>query len=42
VSRDAIAFLKAMTLSPEINEKESMRDVWFTADFHFGHFNIIR
>ena len=31
-----------MTLSPEINENESMRDVWFTADFHFGHFNIIR
>lgn len=31
-----------MTLSPVINENESMRDVWFTADFHFGHFNIIR
>jgi hypothetical protein len=31
-----------MTLSPGINENESMRDVWFTADFHFGHFNIIR
>jgi len=27
---------------PEINENESMRDVWFTADFHFGHFNIIQ
>ena len=24
------------------NENEIMRDVWFTSDFHFGHFNIIR
>jgi len=31
-----------MTLSPEINENESMSSVWFTADFHLGHFNIIR
>ena len=29
-------------MSPEINENESMSSVWFTADFHFGHFNIIR
>src|SRR5579875_2204063 len=26
----------------KINENQSMSSVWFTADFHFGHFNIIR
>lgn len=29
-------------MGPEINENQSMSSVWFTADFHFGHFNIIR
>ncbi len=30
------------TLSPVINENALMSSAWFTADFHSGHFNIIR
>lgn len=32
----------ALNFGPMTNENEIMRDVWFTSDFHFGHFNIIR
>jgi calcineurin-like phosphoesterase family protein len=32
----------ALKLGLIVKENETMRDVWFTSDFHFGHFNIIR
>jgi hypothetical protein len=29
----------ALKLGVIVKENETMRDVWFTSDFHFGHFS---